>query len=109
MEVLSSTDRPEPLAAEAALAGLAALVGPAHLLQGAALDAFAADIFDSRARPLAMVAPASVEALQEVVRIAAAAGLPLLARGGGASYTQGYLPGEDGALLVDMRRLDAIV
>ena len=109
MEVLSPTDRPEPLAAEAALAGLAALVGPAHLLQGAALDAFAADIFDSRARPLAMVAPASVEALQEVVRIAAAAGLPLLARGGGASYTQGYLPGEDGALLVDMRRLDAIV
>ncbi|MBO9512994.1 MAG: FAD-binding oxidoreductase [Variovorax sp.] len=93
----------------AVLAQLAAAVGAAHLVQGAALDAFAADIFDRRARPLAMVAPASVDALQQVVRIAAAAGLPLLARGGGASYTQGYLPDEDGALLVDMRRLDAIV
>ena len=92
-----------------ALAALAALVGTDHLVQGVALEPFATDIFESRARPLAMVAPASVDALQEVVRIAATAELPLLARGGGASYTQGYLPDVDGALLVDLRRLNNIV
>lgn len=106
---MEGVSRHEAADSAAALAALTALVGAEYLLQGVALDPFATDIFDSRARPLAMVAPASVDALQQVVRIAAAAGLPMLARGGGTSYTQGYLPDADGALLVDLRRLNAIV
>lgn len=106
---MEGVSRREAADSAAALAALTALVGAEHLLQGAALDPFATDIFDSRARPLAMVAPPSVDALQQVVRIAAAAGLPMMARGGGTSYTQGYLPDADGALLVDLRRLNAIV
>jgi glycolate oxidase len=96
-------------APDVTLAALAAVVGHAHVLQGEALAPFSADVFASGARPLACAAPASVAQLQELMRIAAQAGLAVLPRGGGASYTQGYVSATAGALLVDLQRLNAIV
>lgn len=101
--------RRDAAAAVSALSALTALLGAEHVLQGEALAPYSADIFAHGARPLALLAPASVAQLQALVRIAAAAGLPVLARGGGASYTQGYLCAAEAALLVDLRRLNAIV
>jgi FAD/FMN-containing dehydrogenase len=85
------------------------VVGEPHLLTGDALLAYSSDVFGQGATPLAMVSPADVAQLQAVVRLAAEAGLALLPRGGGASYTAGYLAPEDGALLIDLRRLDRVV
>lgn len=105
---------PEPALASAraapdTLAALRALLGEAHVLTGEPLRAYATDVFRQLALPLAMVSPASVEQLQAVVTLAASAGLALVPRGGGSSYTDGYLPTEARSLLLDLRRLNRIV
>jgi FAD/FMN-containing dehydrogenase len=57
---------------------------------------------------LAVVRPGTVEELQAVVRAAASHGHPIVVRGGGASYTDGYLPTREGTLSIDMSRLNRI-
>ena len=68
------------------------VVGAANVLTGAAALPYATDVYRSIAQPLAVVRPGTVEELQAVVRAAAKAKLQLSVRGGGASYTDGYLP-----------------
>ncbi len=70
---------------------------------------FAMDVYRSRELPIAVVQPGTVAELQDVARIASAAGVVLVPRGGGASYTDGYLPYTANSLLIDTERLDAIV
>ena len=60
------------------------------------------------ARPRVSVAPDSVEDVIVVVRLTAEHGLDLVIRGGGMSYTQGYTPGTDGSILLDLQRLNRI-
>ncbi len=55
-----------------------------------------------------VVAPASTEELSAIVAEANGAGLAVVARGGGMSYTLGYTPSRGSTVLVDMRRMDAI-
>lgn len=69
---------------------------------------FANDVYRTGALPLAAVRPATVEALQEAVRICAAAGVAMVPRGGGASYTDGYIRPEGGHVLFDTGALDDI-
>jgi FAD/FMN-containing dehydrogenase len=88
---------------------LRALVGDDGVLTGVAAQPYCFDVYRSRHQPLAVVRPASVEALQAVVRQAADAGLALFPRGGGASYTDGYLPTRADSLIVDTGRLNRIV
>jgi D-lactate dehydrogenase (cytochrome) len=90
-------------------ARFAPIVGAANALTGAAAVPYATDVYRSIAQPVAVVRPGTVEELQAVVRAAAEAKLPLSVRGGGASYTDGYLPREEGQLLLDLSRLDRIV
>ena len=56
----------------------------------------------------AVVRPGSVEELQAVVRCCASAGCPMVTRGGGASYTDGYLPVEPNTVCIDVSRLTRI-
>lgn len=70
---------------------------------------FASDVYRTGGLPLAAVRPATVEALQEAVRLCAAAGVVMVPRGGGASYTDGYVRPEGGHVLIDTGALDAIV
>jgi FAD/FMN-containing dehydrogenase len=53
--------------------------------------------------------PGSGEQLSEAVKVATAAGYVVIPRGGGYSYTDGYLAVRKNSILVDMRRLDRIV
>lgn len=69
---------------------------------------FANDVYRSGGLPLAAVRPASVEALQEAVRQCSAAGVAMVPRGGGASYTDGYIRPEGGHVLIDAGALDEI-
>ncbi|PVX30712.1 FAD-binding oxidoreductase [Sphingomonas pokkalii] len=96
-------ERPEVLAA------IEAIIGPAQVLTGDAMLALATDVYRRAELPLAVVRPGSVEELQAVVRAAAGAGTRLSLRGGGASYTDGYIPFAPGMLLLDLARLDRIV
>lgn len=67
------------------------------------------DIYARAAVPVAAVArPRSVEALQALVARAASTGTALAPRGGGMSYTRGYVADRPDLVVVDLRALDAI-
>ena len=95
--------------APAFLSRLAAVAGPNAVLTGDAATAFHTDVYRALETPLAVVRPATVEALQAVVREAMAADVAVVPRGGGASYTDGYLPTRAQSIVVDTSGLDRIV
>jgi FAD/FMN-containing dehydrogenase len=70
---------------------------------------FSQDVFRAGALPLAVVQPQSVEDVQRCVELCNAAGAPMIPRGGGLSYTDGYLYSGAGAVLFDLRALNRIV
>lgn len=74
-----------------------------------ALAFYSNDIFwQLRVAPVAVVTPSTIDEVIEAVRICAAANAPIIPRGGGMSYSRGYLAESEGAVLFDMRRLGAI-
>lgn len=86
-----------------------ALGDAAVVTDAASLDYFANDVYRTGGAPLCVVRPASVEALQQAVRLCAAAGVAMVPRGGGASYTDGYVLPEGGHVLFDTGALDSIL
>ena len=88
---------------------LVAAVGAGALLDGEADRLVAShDVYAAGGEPLAIVRPADVSALQAAVRACAAAGVPMVPRGGGASYTDGYLLPSGGHVLFDLGGLDFV-
>lgn len=84
-------------------------VGPGHLaLDEPARAAMSEDIFARGALAGAVVAPGSAAEVAAVVAAAGREGVAVLPRGGGMSYTGGYLAETPGAVVLDLRRLDAI-
>jgi FAD/FMN-containing dehydrogenase len=69
---------------------------------------FGQDVFSVGGRPAAIFRPTSVEDLSAGIAEAHRRGMAIVPRGGGMSYTSGYLA-DQGALLVDTGGLDAIV
>jgi FAD/FMN-containing dehydrogenase len=67
------------------------------------------DVFTRGPDPLAVFRPRDIAQLASGVRAAAEAGLTVVPRGGGMSYTSGYLPSTAGALLVDTGAMDRIL
>lgn len=91
------------------LDALAAAVGPEHLLTDEADRRFhGTDCFAAGEIPVAVARPGSVAEMQAVVAACAAAGAPLTVRGGGASYTDGYIHRRPGGVTIDTSRLKAI-
>jgi FAD/FMN-containing dehydrogenase len=89
---------------------LARIVGAEHvLLADADRSFYAMDVYNQRELPIAVVQPGTVEELQQVVRVTTARGAAVVARGGGASYTDGYLPTRSDSILLDTGRLNRIV
>lgn len=90
---------------------LAAVVGERYLVTDAAERAVLSnDVFgwaDAVSCEL-VVQPADTAEVCAVVRILAQLGVPLHLRGGGMSYTKGYVPDTPGTVLIDLRRLDRI-
>jgi FAD/FMN-containing dehydrogenase len=86
------------------------IVGAQHVLADDESRTFSStDVFrQADVLAAAVVRPGTVDELQAVVRACAAHGAPMVVRGGGASYTDGYLPTQPGTLLLDMARLDRI-
>ncbi|WP_235532408.1 FAD-binding oxidoreductase [Sphingomonas sp. Leaf20] len=66
------------------------------------------DVYRGAGVPALIVRPTTVEALQAAVRVCAAAGVAMVPRGGGASYTDGYLVDTGGHVLFDTGALDSI-
>jgi glycolate oxidase len=88
---------------------LSAIVGEANVLTGEGVQLYSNDVYRSLTPPIAVVRPGTVEELQAVVSATALRSTPLAIRGGGASYTDGYLPQGEGHVLLDLGSLDRIV
>ena len=82
--------------------------GPENVLTGDTADPFATDVYRKLRDPLAVVRPASAQKLQELVQFCAGRAIAFTIRGGGASYTDGYLAVDDRHLLIDLGRLKDI-
>jgi FAD/FMN-containing dehydrogenase len=89
---------------------LAAALGNDFVLVDAGeREFYSMDVYSQRELPAAVVQPGTLEDIIEIARIAAAHGAALIARGGGASYTDAYLPDTAHSLLVDTSRMNRIL
>ena len=68
-----------------------------------------ADLFKEGGTVVAVIRPDSLDQLSAAVREIAASGLALLPRGGGLTYVQGYVSAAEGAVAVDLRRMNHIL
>lgn len=99
------------LQGQALLPALLSVVGPGHATDDPQeLEIFSQDIF-SRAPCLAevVVAPGNLDELARAVAVATERGRAVFPRGGGASYTGGYLVSVPKAVVVDLQRMNTIL
>jgi FAD/FMN-containing dehydrogenase len=92
----------DPVALLAA-SGAGVLTGPQSL------DFYACDVFERGAEPIAVVRPADKAQLSAAVAAANRAGLLIIPRGGGMSYTGGYTSQNQNAALFDLAAMDRIL
>jgi len=98
--------------AEAALkAAFTAIVGAANVRDDvAARKLYSEDVFAVSDHVVTLiVAPQSTAQLAEVVKAAHQAGVALAPRGGGMSYTSGYIPSTDSSVSIDMAAMNRIL
>lgn len=89
---------------------LIAVVGSAAIgVDAAELRFYGQDVFSRGPDPVAIFRPTDIAMLARGLTAAAAERLVIVPRGGGMSYTSGYLPEAPGALLVDMAAMDRIL
>ncbi len=94
----------------AVLEKLSAAIGLEYVLTDESdREFYAMDVYNFRHLPVAVVQPGTVQEIQEIARIATESNLALVPRGGGASYTDAYLPNREDSLLIDTGRLKHIV
>jgi FAD/FMN-containing dehydrogenase len=93
------------------LAPLRALLGAAHVISDADERAFySTDVYRrATADAVLVLQPGTLEELAEAVRICTSHGFAVIPRGGGLSYTGGFLPVRDGCVMIDLRRLDRVI
>lgn len=88
---------------------LRSALGAALVADAESLSLAGQDVFTEGPLPVAVFRPASVEELAAGVAAATGLGHAIVPRGGGMSYTSGYVAGSPGHLAVDLARLDRIV
>ena len=92
------------------LESLVSIVGADHVLTDAhSVSLYAQDVHTKGLPALAIVQPDSTDELAAVVAAVTESGHAVIARGGGMSHTSGYVPKEEGSIVVDMRRMDRIL
>lgn len=70
---------------------------------------YAQDVYTKGLPALAVVQPSNTLELAGVVKTITGAGHAVIPRGGGMSYTSGYVPHEVGSIVVDLRRMDKVL
>lgn len=89
---------------------LTAILGEEGVLFGEEDRTFySGDIFGSGKRASFVIRPVTAEALSESVRAATEAGFSVIGRGGGTSYTGGYVPDRERSVIVDTSALNRVI
>lgn len=70
---------------------------------------FGMDVYRAGVRPRSILHPQTVDELRQMVAQAAEQGLAIITRGGGVSYTDGYLAVREDCVLIDTGALDRVV
>lgn len=70
---------------------------------------FSGDVYSQGQETAAIVRPASSEEVARVVKAATEAGYAVVGRGGGISYTSGYMPQRSRTVTLDMGRMNRII
>jgi glycolate oxidase len=107
----TADDQRPSIALDAAFSALCALLGAGHVSLDQAERAFySSDVYRRAEVDTALIVkPGTVSELSEAVRICTDHGLCVIPRGGGLSYTGGFLPVQAGSAIFDMQRLNRIV
>ena len=83
-------------------------IGPDRVFAGGGrYTTFGHDLFHTGCTPLAVIKPRSTDELATTIRVLGDEQVPMVARGGGMSYSMGYLP-ENSVALIDTRGLDRL-
>jgi len=89
---------------------LGSIVGLQHVLTGDDDRAFfSQDVFAQGKTALAVVQPHTTEELADVVKAVTSSGIAVFPRGGGMSYTDGYLPSVEKAIVMDTSCMNKIL
>jgi D-lactate dehydrogenase (cytochrome) len=97
-------------AVEGALAELRRVLGAESVITDRAeLEFHSQDVYRSGVLPAALIRPSSSEQLAAALKAIAPTGLPIVPRGGGMSYTDGYLPAREQSIMIDMLAMNRIV
>lgn len=100
----------QPNLANDPLSAIAAVISSDSLITNARDCAlYAQDVFTKGPAPLAVFRPGSIDEMSAGVRAATEAGIAIIPRGGGMSYTSGYVAPDAGALIVDTGRMQRII
>lgn len=98
-----------PGAVDGAIAELRRVLGADRVVtERAELEFHGQDVYRGGEPPAALIRPMSTEQLAEALRAIAPARLPIVPRGGGMSYTDGYLPKSPGSIMVDLLAMDRV-
>jgi FAD/FMN-containing dehydrogenase len=90
---------------------LKALLGPENVIsEGTDLSFYSTDIYRrADVDAVLVLRPGSVEELASAIKLCTSQGLAVIPRGGGLSYTGGFLPVRGNSVIIDMQRLDRII
>lgn len=89
---------------------LSTIVGSEFVLNDAeSLTLYAQDVFTKAAPTTLVVQPNNKDELALAVKASVDFGCDVIPRGGGMSYTSGYLPVTDNAVTFDLRRMDRVL
>lgn len=109
---LETTLAPEKSALlnETLINALISLLGSESILvDDHSLSLYAQDVFTKDKAAGLVIRPTSTELLAKATQLICEAGVAIVVRGGGMSYTKGYVPAEEGSVVVDMSNLDKVV
>ncbi|NVK56253.1 MAG: FAD-binding oxidoreductase [Alteromonadaceae bacterium] len=89
---------------------LKAIVGNDNLLTDElSRQLYVTDVFTRGLPALAIVRPTTKEQLGAIVKTAVDADIPVVPRGGGMSYTSGYVPKYKNSIMIDMVNMNQVV
>ena len=95
---------------ESCLKSIVDMIGIDNVLQDKeSLEFYSTDVFETaKKKAVAIIRPKNADELIQVSKTCLDNQLPIVMRGGGASYTGGYLPVRDNTVIIDSSKLKNI-